>query len=252
MKFSDLITVVVVLVLVAGGWLLMTRHTEATESSSYYEPRPSYFDTEPADLPSDWSGWDAKVDVFIHHKTNRIGCDALEFGWMTWRDHVPVVARNAESGSKRILIRTDHLDNPNDFLRVPVIELPYDRGVNVDVSTRLQRSQYLVNWAHKYGFRFAANTPNEWHDYYRKLKEQPGLVIIVPSPGHSMKECRTAEEEAECERSPSSMRCEDDRYTKTGDFLYPEWATDENVSSVISYIKSKKHTATAKVEQPEE
>jgi hypothetical protein len=116
----------------------------------------------------------------------------------------------------------------------------------------LQRAQYLVNWAHKYGFRFAANTPTEWRDYYRKLKDQPGLVIIVPSQGHTMKECRTAQEEADCQRSPSSMRCEDDRYSKTNSFLYPEWATDENVSSVIGYTKAKKHaTATKAIEQPE-
>lgn len=250
MKSSDLITVIVVIALVAGGWYLITHHRNSAEAG-YYEPRPSYFDTDPGELPGDWTGWDAKVDVFIHHNTNRQGCDAIEYGWIAWRDHVPVVARNSASGAKRILIRTDHLDNPNDFLRVPPIELPFDRGVNVDVSTRLQRSQYLVNWAHKYGFRFAANTPTEWRDYYRKLKDQPGLVMIVPSAGHTMKECRTAQEEADCQRSPSSMRCEDDRYSQTGNFLYPEWASDENTSSVIAFLKSKKHVANSKIEQSE-
>lgn len=251
MKSSDLITVVVVIALVAGGWYLIASHRNDAEAG-YYEPRPEYFNTDPSEMPADWTGWDAKVDVFIHHNTNRPACDAVEYGWIAWRDRVPVVARNAQSGSKRILIRTDHLDNPNDFVRVPPIELPYDRGVNIDVSTRLQRSQYLVNWAHKYGFRFDRNTPTEWHDYYRMLKEQPGLVIIVPAAGHSMKECRTSQEEADCQRSPSSLRCDDDRYSKTGPFLYPEWASDENISGVIAYIKSKKHVATAKIEQSED
>lgn len=250
MKSSDLITVVIVIALVAGGWFLITRHHDTVEAN-YYEPRPSYFDTDPTDMPSDWTGWNAKVDVFIHHNTNRPACDAIEYGWLTWRDHVPVVARNSGTGSKRILIRTDHLEQPTDFMRVPPIELPYDRRVDIEVSTRLQRSQYLVNWAHKYGFRFDANVPNEWHDYYSQLKQQPGLIIIVPAAGHSMKECRTAQEESDCQNSPASLRCDDDRYSKTGNFLYPEWANDETISSVIAYIKSKKHTATAKIEQPD-
>jgi hypothetical protein len=250
MKSSDLITVFVVLALVAGGWYLLTNHRSNAEAA-YYEPRPDYFDHDPSSLPPDWTGWDAKVDVFIHHNTNRPACEAIEYGWIAWRDHVPVVVRNAQSGSKRILVRTDHLDNPNDFLRVPPIELPYDRGVNVDVATRLQRSQFLVNWAHRYGFRFAPNTPTMWRDYYRQLKDNPGQVIIVPAAGHSMAECRTAQEEAECQRAPSSMRCDDNRYSQTGQFLYPEWAMDQPVSSAIAYIKSKKHTATAKIEQAE-
>jgi hypothetical protein len=248
---SDIVTVIVVMIaLVAGGWYVAVHHRDTAEAG-YYEPRPSYFDTEPSELPADWSGWDAKIDVFIHHNTNRQGCDAIEYGWITWRDRLPVVVRNADAGSRRIVIRTDHLDTPNDFLRVPPVELPFDRGVNVDVSTRLQRNQYLVNWTHKYGFRFAPNTPNEWHDYYRKLKAQPGLVMIVPSPGHSMKECRTAQEESECQSSPSSMRCEDDRYSKTGKFLYPEWASDESVGSVLAYIKAKKHIAAAPIDTTE-
>jgi hypothetical protein len=250
MKSSDLITVIVVIALVAGGWYLITNRRASAEAG-YYEPRPDYFDTDPSAMPPDWTGWDAKVDVFIHHNTNRPGCDAIEYGWMAWRDHVPVVARNSESGSKKILMRTDHLDNPNDFARVPPIELPFDRGVNVDVSTRLQRSQYLVNWAHKYGFRFDANTPTEWRDYYRQLKDQPGSIVIVPSAGHTMRECRTAQEEAQCQRSPSSMRCDDDRYSKSVPFLYPEWANDQDQSSVLAIIKSRKHAPTAKIEQPE-
>jgi hypothetical protein len=251
MKSSDLFTVIVaIVVLIAVGWFVAIHHRDVAEAG-YYEPRPSYFDTEPGELPEDWTGWDAKVDVFIHHQTNRPGCDALEYGWITWHDHVPMVERNGETGSKRIFIRTDRLESPNDFLRVPPIELPFDRGVNVDISTRLQRNQYVVNWAHKYGFRFVANTPNEWHDYYRLLKAHPGQVVIVPNAGHSMKECRTAAEEAECQRSPASMRCEDDRYSKTRTFLYPEWASDENASSVLSYIKSKKHLAAVKVESEE-
>lgn len=252
MKSTDLITIVVVIALIAGGWFLLTRHHDATEAN-YYEPRPSYFDTDPAELPDDWSGWSAKVDVFIHHNTNRPSCDAIEYGWLSWRERVPVVVRNADAGSKRIVMRTDHLENPNDFVRVPPIELPFDRGVNIDVSTRLQRNQYLVNWAHKYGFRFDSNDPNEWHDYYRLLKEHPGQVIIVPAAGHSMKECRTSEEEAECLRSPSSLRCDDDRYSKTATYLYPEWASDQSVTSVISYIKAKHKApaASSALEQPE-
>lgn len=255
MKSSDLGTVILAFaVLVAGGWYV-TSHRRASAEAGYYEPRPSYFDTDPAELPEDWTGWDAKIDVFIHHQTNRPACDAIEYGWITWHDHMPMIERNAATGSKRIFIRTDHLDNANDFSRVPPIELPFDRGINVDVSTRLQRNQYLVNWAHKYGFRFAPNTPNEWHDYYRDLKKTPGTVVIVPNAGHTMKECRTSAEEAECQRSPASMRCEDDRYSKSGGFLYPEWATDENTVSVLNYIKNKKHLAaaasTAKVEAEE-
>ena len=239
MKSSDLTTIVVVIALIAGGWFLLTRHHEATEAN-YYEPRPSYFDTDPSALPADWSGWDAKVDVFIHHNTNRPACDAIEYGWLTWRDHIPVVVRNSESGAKRITMRTDRLDSPNDFARVPPIELPFDRGVNVDVSSRLQRSQYLINWAHKYGFRFTPNTPTEWRDYYRALKTQPGMVVIVPAQGHTMRECRTAQEEADCNRAPSSMRCDDQRYSQNVAFLYPEWATDESVNSILAYLKSKK------------
>lgn len=250
MKSSDVLTVVIVIVLVTGGWYAFTRH-HAEAEASYYEPRPEYFNADPSQMPSDWSGWNAKVDVFIHHNTNRPSCDAIEYGWLAWRDHVPVVVRNAQSGTKRILIRTDHLDTPNDFVRVPPIELPFDRGVNVDVSTRLQRNQYLVNWAHKYGFRFVPNVPDEWHDYYRQVKSKPGTVVIVPAQGHTMKECRTAQEEADCQRSPSSMRCEDNRYSQTANFLYPEWTVDESVGSVIAFMKAKKHTANATFEQPE-
>jgi hypothetical protein len=252
MKSSDWLTVVVVIALVAGGWFLLTRHKDPTTHAAYYEPKPAYFDTDPSTLPQEWSGWNAKVDVFIHHQTNRPACDAIEYGWLTWHDHIPVVVRSAASGSKRVMIRTDHLENPNDFLRVPPIELPYDRGVDVEVSSRLQRSQYLINWAHKYGFRFDANTPTEWHDYYTKLKEAPGAVVIVPASGHTMKECRTAQEEAECQTSPSSMRCEDDRYSKTEPFLYPEWAQDEGINGVIAYIKSKHKLPVAKIEPPDE
>jgi hypothetical protein len=250
MKSSDLITIVVVIALVVGGWFVVTRHHNSAEAG-YYEPRPAYFDTDPASLPGDWTGWDAKVDVFIHHNTNRAGCEAIEYGWIAWRDRAPVIARNFEPGAKRTFIRTDHLENPIDFIRVPPIELPYDRGVNIDASSRLQRNQYLVNWAHKYGFRFAANTPNEWRDYYLDLKAHPGLVIVVPAAGHSMKECRTSEEEAQCQRSPGSMRCDDDRYSQTSPFLYPEWTTDESPSSVLAYVKTKAHPAPAKTETEE-
>ncbi len=250
MKSTDLLTVVVVIALVVGGWYLVsTRHSEAAEAG-YWEARPTYFDTEPAAMATDWTGWDAKVDVFLHHNTNRPGCDAIEYGWLAWHDHVPVVRRNAEAGSKRVLIRTDHLEDPNEFLRVPPIELPYDRGVNIDVSTRLQRNQYLVNWAHRYGFRFVRNTPTEWRDYYRQLKSAPGQVIIVPAAGHTMKECRTAQENDECDKSPSSMRCDDDRYSQTLSYLYPEWATDTDLNSVIASMKARKQASAAAVPDP--
>jgi hypothetical protein len=115
MKSSDLGTVILAFaVLVAGGWYV-TSHRRASAEAGYYEPRPSYFDTDPAELPEDWTGWDAKIDVFIHHQTNRPACDAIEYGWITWHDHMPMIERNAATGSKRIFIRTDHLDNANDF-----------------------------------------------------------------------------------------------------------------------------------------
>ena len=251
MKSSDLMTVVIVIALVAGGWYLVTNHRAANAEAGYYEPRPDYFDNDPATLPSDWSGWNAKVDVLIHHATNRPGCDAIEYGWLAWREHVPAVIRNADTGAKRIVVRTDRLETPNDFVRVPAVELPYDRGVNVEASTRLQRNQFLVNWAHRYGFRFDPSTPNMWRDYYVKLKENPGAVIIVPSPGHSMKECRSQQEQSDCETSPSSMRCEDNRYDQSTPFLYPEWAADSSVPGVISYLKTKKHRAPVKMEETE-
>lgn len=252
MKSSDLITAVVFLALCAGGWLLLSRHKDTSAQAGYYEPKPQYFDTDPGTLPSDWSGWDAKVDVFVHHPTNRPACEALEYGWLTWRNHVPVVLRDSGNGSKRVVTRTDNLEQANEFVRVPPIELPYDRGVDVGVSTRLQRNQYLVEWAHKYGFRFDPNVPNEWKDYYAKLKGAPGGVLIVPAAGHSMAECRTAQEETDCKDAPSSMRCEDNRYSEKGNFLYSDWAKDENVMAVISYLKGKKKVSTPKVETPEE
>ncbi len=251
MKSSDLITVIVVIALVAGGWYFLQNHRKQTAEAGYWEARPTYFDTDPSAMAADWTGWDAKMDVFLHHHTNRPGCEAIEYGWITWHDHVPVVKRNVQPGAKHILIRTDRLEDPNEFLRVPPIELPYDRGVNIEVSTRLQRNQYLVNWAHRYGFRFATNIPTEWRDYYRELKNAPGQVIIVPAPGHSMKECRTAEENAKCQSSPSSMRCEDDRYNQTLPFLYPEWSSDMDVNGVLSYLKTKKQASPVSLSDSE-
>lgn len=245
MKSSDLITVVIVIALFAGGWYLIAQRRNQTVDAGYWESRPSYFDTEPTAMASDWTGWDAKVDVFLHHHTNRPGCDAIEYGWLAWHDHIPVVKHNVEGSSKRVLVRTDRLEDPNEFLRVPPIELPFDRGVNIEVSTRLQRNQYLVNWAHHYGFRFTTNTPNEWRDYYRELKSNPGQVIIVPAAGHTMKECRTAEENTRCQNSPSSMRCDDDRYHQTLPFLYPEWTRDVDPGSVLYFLKEKKQAAAA-------
>jgi hypothetical protein len=240
MKSSDLITAVVVIAIVAGAWYLIGGRRNGAAEAGYYQSRPGYLDNDPAAMASDWTGWNAKVDVFIHHKTNRPACDAIEYGWLAWHDHVPVVVHSSENGSKRLIIRTDNLEEPNDFVRVPSIELPFDRGVNIDVSNRMQRNQYLVNWAHRYGFRFVPNTPNEWHDYYRELKNAPGQVIVVPAQGHSMKECRTAQENQECANSPSSLRCEDDRYSKSAPFLYPDWANDTDANSVITYLKTNK------------
>ena len=117
MKSSDLITVVVVIALCVGGWFLVAQHRNQATDAGYWESRPSYFDTEPSSMASDWTGWDAKVDVFLHHHTNRPGCEAIEYGWLTWHDHVPVVKRNVETGSKKVLIRTDRLEDPNEFLR---------------------------------------------------------------------------------------------------------------------------------------
>jgi hypothetical protein len=242
MKSADLVTLIVVIAVLAGGWYLVEKHRNAAAEAGYYQSRPTYLDNDPSSMAADWTGWNAKVDVFIHHKTNRPACDAIEYGWLAWHDHVPVVVHTSETGSKHLLIRTDNLEDPNDFVRVPSIELPYDRGVNVEVSNRMQRNQYLVNWAHRYGFRFVRNIPTEWHDYYTELKNAPGQVIVVPASGHSMKECRTAQETRECEKSPSSLRCEDDRYSKTAPFLYPDWANDTDANSVISYVKSTKHT----------
>ena len=252
MKSSDLITAVVFLALCAGGWFMLTRHKDTAAQAAYYEPKPQYFDTDPATLPGDWSGWNAKVDVFVHHNTNRPACEAIEYGWLTWHDHVPVIVREAGSSSKRVVTRTDNLDQPIDFVRVPAVELPFDRGVDISVSTRLQRNQYLVQWAHKYGFRFEPNVPNEWKDYYAKLKGAPGGVIIVPAQGHTMAECRSAQEETDCKEAPSSMRCEDNRYADKGNFLYSEWAKDESPLGVITYLKAKKRAAAPKVETPED
>jgi hypothetical protein len=240
MKSADLTTLIVVIAILAGGWYLVEKHRDSTADAGYYQPRPAYLDHDPSAMATDWTGWNAKVDVFIHHKTNRPACEAIEYGSLAWRDHVPVVLHSSEDRSKRLIIRTDTLEQPIDFVRVPSIELPYDRGVDIEVSSRMQRNQYLVNWAHRYGFRFAPSVPTEWHDYYRELKNAPGQVIVVPASGHSMKECRTAQENQECANSPSSLRCEDDRYSKAAPFLYPDWASGADASGVIAYVKANK------------
>ncbi len=238
---SDFFTTIVVIVLIAGAaWLLV--HNRNSSSDSYYEPRPDYFDTHPAQLPDDWPGWDARVDVFVHHMTNRPGCDAIETGWLTWRDRLPVVMMMGENG-KRITVRTDFLKSVDDFSRVPIIELPYDRGVDIKVSTRLQRSQYLVNWVHKYGFRFSPNIPNAWRDYYQALKREPGATVIIPQPGHTMRECWTKPEEIECTHGGNNRRCDPERYSKIGQFLYPEWATDFPASASLTLVKTKRQAA---------
>src|SRR5690348_4739568 len=122
MKLSDLLTVIAVIALVIGGWFVVQKRRAQDAEAGYWESRPSYFDNDPSAMASDWTGWSARVDVFIHHKTNRPGCEAIEYGWLGWQDHVPVVKRVAETGAKRITIRTDRLEDPNEFLRVPPIE----------------------------------------------------------------------------------------------------------------------------------
>lgn len=221
---SDFITTLVVIGLIAGAVWYVTRNRQ-TADASYYEARPDYFDTDPAQLPNDWTGWNARVDVFVHHRTNRQGCNAVESGWLTWQDRVPVVVVNTGTG-KRVTLRTDRIRKAEDLNRFPLVELPFDRGVDIKVSTRLQRSQYLVNWTHKYGFRFVPNSPNAWRDYYQLLRQNPGETVIIPAVGHTMKDCRTTPEQIECEHGGNNKRCQDERYSDRTQFLYPDWAAD--------------------------